>query len=294
MITPLLELDNLHKKYALNARIFAKTESCNPCGSIKDRAVKFMLDDAFARGRIRAGATVIEPTSGNTGIALASLGAARGLKVILTMPENMSEERRKILRFLGAELALTPAEKGILGAAEKAEELRRGIAGSVILGQFENPANKLAHYKTTAPEIWVQSRGRVDIFVAGVGTGGTLAGCAEYLRTRNPNVEIYAVEPVSSPVLSGGKSGVHALQGIGAGFVPELLDISVLTGVIAVTDEQAFEFMREVARTEGVFAGISSGAALCSAVALAAAPRNAGKNIVTVLPDGGFKYLSAI
>ncbi len=294
MITPLLELDNLHKKYALNARIFAKTESCNPCGSIKDRAVKFMLDDAFARGRIRAGAIVIEPTSGNTGIALASLGAARGLKVILTMPENMSEERRKILRFLGAELALTPAEKGILGAAEKAEELRRGIAGSVILGQFENPANKLAHYKTTAPEIWVQSRGRVDIFVAGVGTGGTLAGCAEYLRMRNPNVEIYAVEPVSSPVLSGGKSGVHALQGIGAGFVPELLDISVLTGVIAVTDEQAFEFMREVARTEGVFAGISSGAALCAAVALAAAPRNAGKNIVTVLPDGGFKYLSAI
>ena len=245
MITPLLELDNLHKKYALNARIFAKTESCNPCGSIKDRAVKFMLDDAFARGRIRAGAIVIEPTSGNTGIALASLGAARGLKVILTMPENMSEERRKILRFLGAELALTPAEKGILGAAEKAEELRRGIAGSVILGQFENPANKLAHYKTTAPEIWVQSRGRVDIFVAGVGTGGTLAGCAEYLRMRNPNVEIYAVEPVSSPVLSGGKSGVHALQGIGAGFVPELLDISVLTGVIAVTDEQAFEFMRD-------------------------------------------------
>ena len=294
MITPLLELDNLRKKYALNARIFAKTESCNPCGSIKDRAVKFMLDDAFARGRIRAGATVIEPTSGNTGIALASLGAARGLKVILTMPENMSEERRKILRFFGAELELTPAEKGILGAAEKAEELRRGIAGSVILGQFENPANKLAHYKTTAPEIWVQSRGRVDIFVAGVGTGGTLAGCAEYLRMRNPNVEIYAVEPVSSPVLSGGKSGVHALQGIGAGFVPELLDISVLTGVIAVTDEQAFEFMREVARTEGVFAGISSGAALCAAVALAAAPRNAGKNIVTVLPDGGFKYLSAI
>lgn len=294
MITPLISLDNLRKKYALRARIFAKTEACNPTGSIKDRAVSYMLDDAFSSGIISPGATVIEPTSGNTGIALAAIGAARGLKVVLTMPENMSEERRRILGFLGAKTVLTPAARGMRGAEERAEELRREKKGSVILGQFINPANKRAHAKTTAPEIWVQSRGRVDIFVAGVGTGGTLAGCAEYLRRRNPNVAIYAVEPASSPVLSGGKSGAHALQGIGAGFVPELLDLSVLNGVIAVTDEQALEFMREMARTEGVFAGISSGAAACAAVALAASPENEGKNIVTVLPDGGFKYLSVL
>lgn len=290
--TPLLQLKKIAAAHRLNGNLFAKLESFNPAGSAKDRIALFMLDDAEKSGALVAGGTVVEPTSGNTGVGLAMLCAARGYKLVLTMPENMSEERRELLKAYGAELVLTPAAEGMEGAIARAETIAKE-RGGFIAGQFENPANPLAHYLTTGREIFEALGGAADILVAGVGTGGTLSGCAKFLKEKNPALRAVAVEPASSPVLSGGKKGIHGLQGIGAGFVPKNLDLSVVDEIVAVTENEACACARELARTEGVLAGISSGAALFAAIAVAKREESAGKNIVVILPDTGERYLSA-
>lgn len=290
--TPLLELSHIEKEYDLQAKVLAKLEYFNPAGSVKDRVARAIIDDAESKGLLKHGATIIEATSGNTGIGLACVGCARGYKVVIVMPETMSVERRKLLLAYGASLVLTDGAKGMKGAIDKANELHEQIDGSILAGQFVNPANPKAHYETTAPEIWRDTDGNVDVFVAGVGTGGTITGVGRYLKEKNPNVKIVAVEPFSSPVLSKGVSGAHKIQGIGAGFVPDVLDTSVYDEVIAVKDEDAFETAREVGKKEGVLVGISSGAALFGALQVAKRPEYAGKNIVVLLPDTGDRYLS--
>ncbi len=290
--TPLLELTNLEKKYALEAKILGKLEYLNPAGSIKDRIAKAMIDDAEQRGVLKSGSVIIEPTSGNTGIGLASVAAARGYRIIIVMPETMSVERRQLMKAYGAELVLTEGAKGMTGAIAKAEELAKEIPDSFIPGQFVNPANPAIHRATTGPEIWEDTDGKVDIFVAGVGTGGTLTGVGEYLKSQNPQVKVVAVEPASSPVLSQGKSGAHKIQGIGAGFVPDVLNTHIYDEIIAVENDDAFRLGREVGRAEGVLVGISAGAAVYAAVELARRPENKGKTIVAVLPDTGDRYLS--
>ena len=290
--TPLLRLVRLEQQLGLNAVLLAKLESFNPAGSVKDRVAKAMLDDAEAKGLIGPGGTIIEPTSGNTGIGLASVAAARGYRVIIVMPDTMSVERRQLMMAYGAELVLTPGARGMTGAIEKAKELASQTPGSFIPGQFENPANPDAHYRTTGPEIWQDTDGKIDLFVAGAGTGGTITGVSRYLKEQNPAIHVAAVEPADSPVLSGGKAGPHKLQGIGAGFVPDALDQNAYDEVLTVTTEQAFEASRALGRAEGVLAGISSGAALAGAIRLAKLPENAGKTIVTLLPDTGDRYLS--
>ena len=290
--TPLLELGNYEKAHGLEATILAKLEYLNPAGSVKDRIALAMLDDAERRGLLKPGSVIIEPTSGNTGIGLAAVAAARGYRIILTMPETMSVERRSLLRAYGAELVLTEGAKGMKGAIAKAQELAAQTENSFIPGQFTNPANPRAHRETTGPEIWRDTDGKVDIFVAGVGTGGTVTGVGEYLKEQNPAVRIVAVEPAGSPVLSGGASGPHKIQGIGAGFVPDTLNRAVLDEILPVENEDAFAAGRELARREGVLAGISSGAALYAATVLAKRPENRGKVIVVLLPDTGDRYLS--
>ena len=290
--TPLLELVNFEKANNLNAKIVAKLEYFNPAGSVKDRVANAMIADAEAKGVLKPGATIIEPTSGNTGIGLAAVGSAKGYHVILTMPETMSIERRKLVAAYGAEVVLTSGSAGMKGAIAKAEELEKSIENAVILGQFVNPANPKVHYDTTGPEIWEQTEGKVDIFVAGVGTGGTVSGTGEYLKAQNPNVKVVAVEPATSPVLSEGKAGPHKIQGIGAGFVQDTLDTKVYDEVFPVPNEAAFAVGREIARREGILVGISSGAAVYAAAELAKRPENAGKTIVALLPDTGERYLS--
>ena len=291
--TPLLELGNYEKKHGLEARLLAKLEYFNPAGSIKDRIAMAMLDDAEAKGLLKPGAVIIEPTSGNTGIGLAAVGAARGYTVVLTMPETMSVERRNLLKAYGAQVVLTDGSKGMKGAIAKAQELADATPGSFIPGQFTNPANPEIHRRTTGPEIWRDTEGKVDIFVSGVGTGGTITGVGEYLKAQNPDVRVVAVEPASSPVLSEGRSGPHKIQGIGAGFVPDTLNTAVYDEIIAVENEDAFAIGREVARTDGILVGISSGAALYAATQLAKRSENKGKVIVALLPDTGDRYLSA-
>ncbi len=293
--TPLLELTGIERDLGLSARVVAKLEYFNPAGSAKDRVARRILDDAEAAGAIRphAGCTVIEPTSGNTGIGLAALAASRGYRLIITMPDSMSPERRKLMEGYGAEVILTPGTQGMAGAIRRAEELSRKIPGSIIAGQFTNPANPAAHEATTGPEIWKDTDGSVDVFVAGAGTGGTITGVGHYLRSKRPDVHIVAVEPAGSAVLSGGEAGPHGLQGIGAGFVPEVLDTDVYDEVIPVTDEDALACARLIARAEGVLVGISSGAAAWAAIELAKKPENAGKTIVVLLPDTGERYLSS-
>lgn len=290
--TPLLELSHLEQAQELGAKVLAKLEMFNPAGSVKDRIAKAMIDDAEKRGVLKPGATIIEPTSGNTGIGLAAIGGSRGYKVVLTMPETMSIERRNLLKAFGAELVLTPGAKGMAGAVEKAEELAKEIPNSFIAGQFVNPANPAAHEATTGPEIYEDTDGKVDIFVAGVGTGGTLSGVGRYLKKMNPAVKVVAVEPDASPLLSEGKAGPHPLQGIGANFIPETLDRNIYDEIIRVTGAQAFETGRFLARHEGVLAGISSAAAVYAAAELAKRPENKGKTIVALLPDTGDRYLS--
>ena len=290
--TPLLELTNIEKKYNLNAKIIAKLEYFNPAGSVKDRVAKAMLDDAQNSGQLTPDSVIIEPTSGNTGIGLAAVAAARGYKLIIVMPENMSVERIQIMKAYGAELVLTDAKKGMSGAIEKANELQKEIPNSFIAGQFTNPANPKAHFETTGPEIYEDTDGKVDIFVAGAGTGGTITGTGKYLKSKNPDIKIVAVEPKDSPVLSEGKSGAHKLQGIGAGFIPDVLDTSVYDEIITVANEDAFETGKLMGKCEGVLVGISSGAALWAAVEIAKRPENNGKNIVVLLPDTGDRYLS--
>lgn len=291
--TPLLNASRFAKKaQAEDVNILAKLEYLNPTGSVKDRAAFAMIEDAEKRGILKAGATIIEPTSGNTGIGIAAVAAAKGYKAILTLPDTMSMERRNLLRAYGAELVLTDGAKGMSGAIAKAEELKKEIPGAIILGQFDNPANAEIHKRTTGPEIWEQTDGKVDIFVAGAGTGGTITGAGEYLKEQNPAIQIVAVEPAGSPVLSAGKSGAHKIQGIGAGFVPPILNTKVYDEVIPVEDEDALIYGRMFARTEGVLVGISSGAALKAAVVLAGREENKGKNIVVLLPDSGDRYLS--
>ena len=288
--TPLLELTHIEE--GLGAKILAKLEYFNPAGSVKDRVAKAMLDEAEQSGKLKAGSVIIEPTSGNTGIGLASVAAARGYRIIIVMPETMSVERRQIMKAYGAELVLTEGAKGMKGAIEKADELAKEIPNSFIPGQFVNPANPAAHKATTGPEIWEDTDGKVDIFVAGVGTGGTVSGVGEFLKSKNPNVKIVAVEPASSPVLTKGTAGAHKIQGIGAGFVPETLNTKIYDEVIAVENEAAFEAGREIGKKEGVLVGISSGAALWAAKELAKRPENKGKTIVALLPDTGDRYLS--
>lgn len=290
--TPLLELTNYEKANELNAKIYAKLEYFNPAGSVKDRIAKAMLDDAEEKGLLKPGAVIIEPTSGNTGIGLASVAASRGYKVILTMPETMSVERRNLLKAYGAELVLTEGAKGMPGAIAKAKELAEQTPNSYIPSQFTNPANPAVHLKTTGPEIWADTDGKVNIFVAGVGTGGTLSGVGAYLKSQNPNVKVVAVEPATSPVLSGGKAGPHKIQGIGAGFVPDTLNTDIYDEILPVQNEDAFATGRALARSEGVLVGISSGAAVFAAAQLAKRPENAGKVIVALLPDTGERYLS--
>lgn len=290
--TPLLELSHIEKEYDLQAKVLAKLEYFNPAGSVKDRVARAIIDDAESKGLLKHGATIIEATSGNTGIGLACVGCARGYKVVIVMPETMSVERRKLMLAYGASLVLTDGTKGMKGAIDKANELHEQIEGSILAEQFVNSANPKAHYEITAPEIWRDTDGNVDVFVAGVGTGGTITGVGRYLKGKNPNVKIVAVEPFSSPVLSKGVSGAHKIQGIGAGFVPKVLDTSVYDEVIAVKDEDAFETAREVGKKEGVLVGISSGAALFGALQVAKRPEYAGKNIVVLLPDTGDRYLS--
>ncbi|WP_369297502.1 cysteine synthase A [uncultured Neglectibacter sp.] len=290
--TPLLELTHLEKRHGLEARLLAKLEYFNPAGSVKDRVAKSMLDDAEQRGVLTPDSVIIEPTSGNTGIGLAAMAAARGYRMIIVMPDSMSMERRQLMKAYGAELELTPGAQGMSGAISRAEELAREIPHSFIPGQFVNQANPAAHVATTGPEIWEDTDGRVDIFVAGVGTGGTLTGVGRYLKGKNPAVKIVAVEPAASPVLSGGKAGPHAIQGIGANFVPEILDTGIYDEIICVENEDAFSAGRELGKAEGVLTGISSGAALWAAIELAKRPENKGKTIVALLPDTGDRYLS--
>ena len=290
--TPLLELTHLEEKLGLEAKLLAKLEYFNPAGSVKDRAAKSMIDDAEASGKLKPGAVIIEPTSGNTGIGLCSVAAVRGYKVIIVMPETMSMERRTLMKAYGAQLVLTEGSKGMKGAIERAEELAREIPGSFIPGQFVNPANAKAHMETTGPEIWTDTDGKVDIFVAGAGTGGTITGTGNYLKSRKPDIRVVAVEPAASAILSGGPAGPHGLQGIGAGFVPDVLDTTVYDEVIPVTDADAMETSRRMGYQEGVLVGISSGAALWAAIELAKRPENKGKNIVVLLPDSGDRYLS--
>ena len=290
--TPLMELTNIEKKHGLKAKLLAKLEYFNPAGSVKDRIAKAMIDDAEAKGLLKPGSVIIEPTSGNTGIGLASVAAARGYRIIIVMPETMSVERRQIMKAYGAELVLTEGAKGMKGAIAKAEQLSREIPNSFIPGQFVNPANPKAHFETTGPEIFDDTDGKVDIFVAGVGTGGTVTGVGQYLKSRNPSIKIVAVEPKSSAVLSTGVAGPHKIQGIGAGFVPDVLDTKVYDEIIPVTNEDAFAAGKEIGRSEGVLVGISSGAALWAGIDLAKRPENAGKTIVVLLPDTGDRYLS--
>lgn len=290
--TPLLEMTHIEREEGLEARILGKLEYFNPAGSVKDRIAKAMVDDAEKKGLLKANSVIIEPTSGNTGIGLASVAAARGYRIIIVMPETMSVERRKLMKAYGAELVLTEGSKGMKGAIEKANELAKEIPNSFIPGQFINPANPAVHKATTGPEIWNDTDGKVDIFVAGVGTGGTITGTGEYMKSQNPNVKVVAVEPASSPVLSKGTAGSHKIQGIGAGFVPDVLDTKVYDEVIAVENEDAFTTGRLIGRKEGVLVGISSGAAVWAAVQLAKRPENRGKTIVVLLPDTGDRYLS--
>ena len=290
--TPLVKLTNYQQNHGLNATIVGKVEFMNPAGSIKDRVAKAMLDDAFNKGIIDEGTTLIEPTSGNTGIGLASIAAARGMRLIIVMPDSMSVERRNLMKAYGAELVLTPGAKGMSGAIEKADELAAEIENSFIPGQFVNPANPAAHEASTGPEIWRDTEGKVDIFVAGVGTGGTVSGAGAYLKAKNPAIQVVAVEPADSPVLSQGVAGPHGIQGIGAGFVPDTLDTSVYDEVMTIENEEAFEAGWELAGNEGLLVGISSGAAVAAARKLAERPENAGKLIVAILPDTGERYLS--
>lgn len=290
--TPLVRLNSLIKKEGLEADVLAKLEYFNPAGSVKDRIAKEMIQDALEKGLINENTTLIEPTSGNTGIGLSAVATALNLKIIITMPETMSVERRNLMKAYGAELVLTPGSEGMKGAIAKAKELASQIENSFIPGQFENPANPTAHYKTTGPEIYEQTEGKIDIFVAGVGTGGTISGIGKYLKEKNPEVKVVAVEPASSPVLSTGKGGAHKIQGIGAGFVPETLDTKIYDEIITVENEDAFATGKEMAKTEGILVGISSGAALYAAKELAKREENAGKTIVVLLPDGGDRYLS--
>ena len=290
--TPLLELSNFEKDNNLQARIFAKLECFNPAGSAKDRIAKAMLDDAESNGVLKPGSVIIEPTSGNTGIGLASVASSRGYRVVLTMPETMSVERRNLLKAYGAEIVLTDGSKGMSGAIAKAEELAKQIPDSFIPGQFTNPANPKIHFETTGPEIWEDTDGKVDIFVAGIGTGGTLSGVGKYLKSQNPDVKIVGVEPLGSPVLTDGKSGPHGLQGIGAGFVPDTLDTSVYDEIITVNEDDAYKTGNSLAKKEGILVGISSGAAAFAALKLALRPENEGKIIVVLLPDTGERYLS--
>ena len=290
--TPLLEVKNIEREEGLKARILVKLEYFNPAGSVKDRVAKAMIDDAEEKGLLKPGSVIIEPTSGNTGIGLASVAAARGYRIIIVMPETMSVERRQLMKAYGAELVLSEGSKGMKGAIAKADELAKEIPGAFIPGQFVNPANPAAHYAATGPEIWADTDGQVDIFVAGVGTGGTITGVGQYLKEQNPAVKVVAVEPASSPVLSEGRSGAHMIQGIGAGFVPEVLDTGVYDEIVPVANEDALSTGRRMGRSEGVLVGISSGAALWTAVELAKRPENAGKTIVALLPDTGDRYLS--
>ncbi len=290
--TPLLELTHIEKKYDLKAKVLAKLEYFNPAGSVKDRIAKAMIDDAEAKGLLKEGSVIIEPTSGNTGIGLASVAAARGYRIIIVMPETMSVERRQLMKAYGAELVLTEGSKGMKGAIAKADELAKEIPNSFVPGQFVNAANPKAHYATTGPEIYADTDGKVDIFVAGVGTGGTITGVGQYLKAQNPAVKVVAVEPKSSAVLSTGVAGAHKIQGIGAGFVPDVLDTKVYDEIIPVENDDAFATGKEIGKSEGVLVGISSGAAVWAAIQLAQRPENAGKNIVVLLPDTGDRYLS--
>ncbi len=290
--TPLLELTHIEQELDLKAKILAKLEYLNPAGSVKDRVAKAMIEDAEQKGLLKPGSVIIEPTSGNTGIGLASVAAAKGYRMILVMPETMSKERRQMAKAYGAELVLTEGAKGMNGAIAKARELVAELPDSFLAGQFENPANPKAHFETTGPEIYEDTDGQVDIFVAGVGTGGTLTGTGKYLKSRNPRIQVVAMEPADSPVLSGGVAGPHPLQGIGAGFIPEILDTTVYDEVLQVTGQEAYEAGRMIGRREGILVGISAGAALHAAIQLARKPENAGKNIVVILPDSGDRYFS--
>jgi cysteine synthase A len=290
--TPLVEVTNIEKKEQLKARLLVKLEYFNPAGSVKDRVGKAMIEDAERTGRLKPGSVIIEPTSGNTGIGLAAVSAVKGYRMILTMPDTMSVERRNILKAYGAEIVLTPGEKGMSGAIEKAEELAKEIPDSFIPGQFDNPVNPRAHMESTGPEIWQDTDGQVDIFVASVGTGGTLTGTGTYLKEKNPNIKVIAVEPSTSPVLSGGSAGPHKIQGIGAGFIPKVLDTHIYDEIITVDNEAPFATAKMLARTEGLLTGISSGAALYAAIEIARRPENGGKTIVVLLPDSGDRYYS--
>lgn len=290
--TPLIELSNIMKKHNLAARLLAKLEYFNPSGSAKDRIAKEMIEDAEKNGRLKPGSVIIEPTSGNTGIGLAAIAAAKGYKLIIVLPETMSVERRNIIKAYGAEIVLTDGSKGMNGAIEKAKEIADNIEGSFIPGQFENPANPEAHRKTTGPEIWEDTDGQTDIFIAGVGTGGTITGAGGYLKEKNPDIQVIAVEPENSPVLSNGTAGAHKIQGIGAGFVPKILDTKIYDEIITISDEDAFNYSKELAKEEGILTGISSGAALCAAINTAKKEESKGKTIVVLLPDSGDRYYS--